>query len=463
MEFCSLGFIFVFLPLAIVCYAFTPGRYRNYALFLINAVYYLMLGWRAAAITLAAALIDYAAALFIASARGRGRIAVFRLPVLIIAAGKNIAGAVLFAVIGELSSTVAVAGFAVYALTATGYLIDVFRSECAAERDPVKFLLFSTFFCKMYIGPLVRYGEIKPQLDGAGGKRRFSLEETGEGLTLFLRGAAKKVLLADRLAEFQTSLAAVCETAPSLLGSWLTVLVFALRIFFELSGFSDMAQGLGLIFGLRLPSNFYYPYQSLGVGDFLRRFNTTVSQFFSHYVYDALRPKSSSAKPDADAQKTPRQGRVPEEILNTLLVCLLFGMWFGVKLNYIVWGVYLALFIVLEKFVVRKALDAMPRLFVRAYSFMAVLISFVIFSGENLRQSAENIGLMFNFSRSATSPELNYLISGNWLLLTLAVLFSFSLFALFGRILRKRAKPAADMISAIFAVALLVLTAAFMI
>lgn len=461
MEFCSLGFIFVFLPVAIVGYAFTPGRYRNYALFLINAVYYLMLGWRAAAITLAAALIDYAAALFIASARGRGRTAVLRLPVLIAAAVKNIAGAVLFAVIGELSSIVAVAGFSVYALTATGYLIDVFRSECAAERDPVKYLLFSTFFCKMYIGPLVRYGEIKPQLDGAGGKRRFSLEETGEGLTLFLRGAAKKVLLADRLTEFQTSLAAVSEAAPSLLGSWLTVLVFALRIFFELSGFSDMAQGLGLIFGLRLPSNFYYPYQSLGVGDFLRRFNTTVSQFFSHYVYDALRPKSASA--NTDEQKEPQHGSVLREMLNTLLVCLLFGMWFGVKLNYIVWGVYLALFIVLEKFVIRKALDAVPRLFVRAYSFMAVLISFVIFSGENLIQSVENIGLMFNFSRNATSPELNYLISGNWLLLTLSVLFSFSLFALFGRILRKRAKPAADIISAIFAVALLVLTAAFMI
>ncbi len=458
MALYSLGFIFVFLPLAIVLYAFTPGRYRNYALLVINAAFYLFAGWRVAAITAAAALIDYAAALFLDAACGRKRLGALRLPVLLLSSGKNIAGAVLFAVLGELRSELVVGGFLVYALTSTGYLIDVFRREAAAERNPVKFLLFSTLFCKMYIGPLVRYGAMKPQLDGEGGNRRFSLEDAGEGLTLFLRGAAKKVLLADRLADFQASLAAVNASAPSLLGSWSAVLVFALRIFFELSGFSDMAQGLGLIFGLRLPSNFYYPYQSLSVSDFLYRFNTTVSQFFSHYVYDALSPMSTSA-PDG----SPKREHVLAEVLNTLLVCLLFGLWFGVKLSCIVWGIYLALFILLEKYLIGKLLDAIPRLFSRCYTFAVVMLSFVIFPAGSARGIIYSLSQTFDFSRDATSTELNYLLSSNWLLLTLSVLFASSLFAMLDRIIKKRAKPVADIISAIFAVALLALTAAFLI
>ena len=460
MDFCSLGFIFVFLPLAMICYAFTPGRYRNYTLLLINALYYLFAGWRVAAITAAAAVIDYAVGLFLDAAFGGRLLGRLRAPALALAAVKNIAGAVLFAVLGEIHAVIPAAGLAVYALTATGYLIDVFRREIPAERDPVKFLLFSTLFCKMYAGPLVRYGEMKPQLDGDGGKRRFVLGDAGEGLTLFLRGAAKKVLLSDRLAEFYASLESVNAAAPSLIGSWLGVLVFALRVFFALSGFSDMAQGLGLVFGLRLPSNFYYPYQSLSVSDFLYRFNTTVSQFFTHYVYDALRPMTSA--PSRDAEEAPSGRRVPAEVLNTLLVCLLFGMWFGVRLTYIVWGIYLALFILMEKYVTGKLLDAIPRLFARVYSFAAVMISFILFSAGSLRQAAYNLGMLFDFSRETTSAELNYLVSSNWLLLTLALLFSISLFALAGHTLRRRAKPVADILSAICAVALLALTTAFM-
>ena len=453
----QIGFIThpLWLPIcAVVLYVFTPGRYRNYMLFVINAVYYLLVGWRAAAITAAAAVFDYGIALFIDTSRGKRRISVLRTPAVALAVTKNVAGAVFLKVVAEFDSSLAVSGFVVYALTATGYLLDVFRGDEKAERDPVRFILFSTLFCKMFAGPLVRYGELREQLAGEEGRRRLHLEGVGEGLVLFLYGAAKKVLLADRLTEFGASLAEVNALTPSLLGSWLRVIVFALRIFFELSGFSDMARGLGLVFGLRLPSNFYYPYQSVSISDFLYRFNTTVTKFFRHYVYDLIVPK------DEDREDKKAVG-VVLEVLGTLLVCLLFGMWFGVKLNYIIWGAYLAFFILMERFFLGRLLDAIPRLFRRVYSFVIVMFSFVAFSAPDASGTLTALKELFGFSRRSVPAELTWLLSGNWLQLAVSLLFSTSLFSMIGRMISKKAKPVTQIVSAVLSVALLALIVIF--
>lgn len=317
----------------------------------------------------------------------------------------------------------------------------------------MKFLLFSTLFCKMYVGPLVRYGEMKNQLDEQSERRSFLLENAGEGLILFLCGAAKKGLLADQIAEFQVSLEAVNASAPSVLGSWAAIIVFALKIFFELSGFSDMAKGLGLILGFHLPENFYYPYQSLSVSDFLYRFNTTATQFFSHYVYDALRPIDTS----------PKHRQIISEILNTLLVCLMFGMWFGIKLCYVIWGIYLAMFILLEKYLTGKLISAMPKLFARVCTFVVIMLSFSIFSSPSVYGISYNLSMLFNFSQDVISGDFIYLVTTNWLLLVLSVLFASSLPVLLGRKIKKRAKFAYDIISALFAVVLLIIITAFLI
>ena len=454
MDLGSLGFIFIFLPLAVVLYAFTPGRYRNYTLFIVNAVYYLLVGWRAAAITAAVALFDYSAALFVDRSRGKRFLTVLRTPTVVLAVAKNVAGAVLLKVVAEFDSSLAVSGFVVYALTATGYLLDVFRGDEKAESDPVKYILFSSLFCKMFAGPLVRYGELREQLAGEDGKRRLQLENVGEGLVLFLRGAAQKVLLADRLTVFAASLAEVNALSPSLLGSWLKVLIFALRIFFELAGFSDMARGLGLVFGLRLPANFYFPYQSVSISDFLYRFNTTVTKFFRHYVYDVIVPKKG------DGEQKKALGAVLE-VLGTLLVCLLFGMWFGVKLNYIIWGAFLALFIIMERFFLGRLLDAIPQLFRRVYSFVIVVFSFVAFSAPDASGTLKTLKELFRFSRSAVPAELTWLLAGNWLLLAASLLFSTSLFSMLRRMIGKKAKPVAQMVSAVWSVALLALIVIF--
>jgi len=459
-----LGFLFVFLPLAIIIYAFTPGKYKNISLFVINAVYYLLMGWQITLITAAAAVMDYATALFLDVERGK-KLAKLRMPLLILMTIKNIGGAVVFAVLGEFCSAVGVCMFMVYALTATGYLVDVFAGEEAAERNPIRYFLFSTLFCKMHIGPLVRWKDMKTQLAGTDGrgKRGFSLESAGEGLVLFLYGAAKKVLLADRLAEFAAALEQVNMSAPSVLGRWIAVIIFALRIFFELSGFSDMARGLGMVFGLKLPMNFYYPYQSLSVSDFLYRFNTTVAQFFEHYVYNTLSRKKHDTETNVPQTETDgRKKTILSDILNALLVCLLFGMWFGIDLKYLLWGVYLAVFIVIEKYLIGRFLDNIPKLFARLYSFAAVMCSFVIFSTPDGYGILENAGALLAFSEKGVSTQLLYLLNSNKLLLGAAVLFATSLFSVMARVVGKKTGTVVKLVQLVWSLVLLTITVSFL-
>lgn len=454
----SLSFIFVFLPISIALYAATPRKYRNYTLFVINAAYYLLIGWRAAAITAAAVATDYGAAVFFDAAKGKKALSKLRTPLLVLLATKNIVGAVYFAVVNEITSSAADFGFIVYALTATGYLTDVFYGQEKAERNPVHFALFSTLFCKMHIGPLVRWKEMKEQFGGEDGKgRRFSLDDLGEGLSLFLMGAAKKVLIADRLTEFAVALEQVNFNAPSILGKWIAIIAFALRIFFELSGFSDMARGLALVFGLKIPRNFYYPYQSVSVSDFIHRFNSSVTQFFEHYVYNAL-IKSSGGKEDGDS---PKAG-IFSDILNTLLVCLLFSLWFGVNFNYMLWGVYLALFIILEKYLLRRLLDNIPMLFNRVYAFVAIMLSFIIFASNNMDEFWNSVVSVFNFSIETVTTQLKYLLSSNYLMLIVAVLFSSSMFSFLLRQIKSKSAAVGKIISLVWVLALTVVTVAFL-
>ncbi|MBQ9938639.1 MAG: hypothetical protein IJO96_03815 [Oscillospiraceae bacterium] len=457
MKLDSLGFIFGLLPISIILYAATPRKFRNYTLFVINAVYYLFIGWQAVAITAAAVAMDYGTAVFLDRVRGRAKLAKLRLPLLVLMAGKNIFGAIYFAVVDQMIPTAANFGFVVYAITATGYLVDVFGEHEKAEKDPIRFALFSTLFCKMYIGPLVRWKDMKDQLAGENGEgRRFLPGDVAEGLSIFLFGTAKKVLITDRLVEFALSLEQVNFETPTILGKWLAVIVFALRIFFELSAYSDMARGLALVFGIKLPRNFYYPYQSVSISDFLHRFNSTVTQFFEHYVYNAL------IREKGETEEGKAKAGVLSDIINTLLVCLLFSLWFGVNFNYMIWGIYLAVFIILEKYLLQKVLDNIPMLFSRLYAFVVIMLSFIIFASDNMSLFLRSVAAVFNFSTDLSTTKLEYLLSSNFLMLVVAVLFSSSLFSFLMRKLKAKSSVLGRILSLVWVIALTVTTVAFL-
>jgi len=232
----------------------------------------------------------------------------------------------------------------------------------------------------------------------------------------------------------------------TVLSTWCLVIALAFSVYFTLSGFCDMAKGIAAMFGIKLPANFYYPYQSRSVEDFFNRFNITVNQYFRRTVYRSLQEDKNG--PAADA-------------LNILVIGMLMGLWFGFHVNYLLWGLYLGSFIILEKYLYKKVLQATPTLFCRVYALCVVLSSFTIFAGNSARQSLGFIRDMFGFGGlEAFNEQILYLLSSNWLLLVLCVFFSTSLTYVVSTWMRKLwPRVSRVLLAAVDAAILLALTA----
>lgn len=330
-------------------------------------------------------------------------------------------GAILTASLSnQLSGRFAPFGIMVISFTAIGYFVDIYKGETKPIRSFADFVVFMAFFGKLFRGPLVRTNSIQklPSWD------KFSLSETGSGLYLFIRGLAKYVVLALTLVSLHETLVAANANEPSVIGAWLDMIVFSMMIFFDLSGFCDMARGLGRCFGMDLPKNFYFPFQSPLVADFLDRFNMTVTGFFRHYVYDVLRNDKNSK---------------PQFIVNTFLITMLCGVWFGIRMNYIFWGIYIAVFIIIEEFFLRKLLLKIPRIFARGYTFAVTMFSMTIFSATESSAIVPTFKAMFGVGTSLITDEISYIVSQNVLVLIGGIFFLTSAFSLAVRFISKKA------------------------
>ncbi|MBQ3236283.1 MAG: hypothetical protein IJA92_02025, partial [Oscillospiraceae bacterium] len=273
----------------------------------------------------------------------------------------------------------------------------------------------------------------------------FSLSETGNGLYLFIRGLAKYVVLASPLAAIHEQLVLANYSEISIVGAWLDMIVFSMMIFFDLSGFCDMARGLGKCFGMELPQNFYFPFQSPTVSDFLDRFNMTVTGFFRHYVYDVLRNDKNSR---------------PQFIVNTILICMLCGIWFGIEMNFIFWGLYIAAFIIIEELFLKKILLDIPRLFARAYTFAVTMFSMTIFSAEDTAFIIPSFKAMFGINAPMITSQVSYIVSQNMLLLGVGAFFLISAFSMLIIYLSKKSPVAYSVFAVLESAVLLVLIAA---
>jgi alginate O-acetyltransferase complex protein AlgI len=202
------------------------------------------------------------------------------------------------------------------------------------------------------------------------------------------------------------------------------MIVFAMMIFFDLSGFCDMAMGLGRCFGMDLPQNFYFPFQSPSVSDFLDRFNMTITGFFRHYVYDVLRNDKNSR---------------PQFIVNTLLITMLCGIWFGIEMNFIIWGLYIAAFIIFEEFFLNRVLKKIPPFFARVYTFVVTMFSMVIFSAKDVDSIFINFKAMFGIDASVITDSVAYIVSQNMLIIFVGAFFLISAFSMFVQYLSKKA------------------------
>jgi alginate O-acetyltransferase complex protein AlgI len=290
-------------------------------------------------------------------------------------------------------------GISFYTFQSISYAVDVYRGDTKAQRNIVDFGAYVALFPQLIAGPIVRYVDIARELEN----RKESREDVADGLVHFLIGLGKKVLIANPLGELCSIFRASGE--KSVLFYWLYAIAFALHIYFDFSGYSDMAVGLGRVFGFRFPRNFDYPYISKSITEFWRRWHMTLGGWFRDYVYIPLGGNRVSKS---------------RWVVNILVVWMLTGLWHGAAWNFVLWGLLFAAFLMLEKWL---PVHKLPSVLRHGYVLLVVIISFVIFNAESLFQAWGDISGMFGGQAVPllTAESVYYLRSYGLLLAVAAV------------------------------------------
>ena len=436
MNLYSLTFLYMFLPCSVAAYHLTPKRGKNAILLLISLAFYTLAEPKYLVLLVGSVLFDYAACLMMEYCGGRTALCRGLMAFVI---SKNL---LLVAFLSSLTRNRELwrpLGLMVCLVTSLGYVLDVYLGRCECEHNLIDFGLFCLLFCKLPAGPLVRWEELRGQLK----ERRASLSQISDGIVMYIQGLAKKVLIGSGMTALYDQLRILDQ---SLLSAWLMTAALAFAVYFNLSALCDMARGLGRLFSLELPRNFYYPYQARSVTDFVSRFNMTVTDFFSVY----LTPSAS-----VGAQR----GRTM--VLHLFVLTCIWGLWFGFRVNFIIWGLYFVLFQLLESLGMGKLLQRVPTLLARVYTFAVVLVSFVIFAGNNVSQSLYYIGAMLGMRQTYTSQAM-YLASSNYMLLIVAAVLSTSLANMLLRRLRGKVPVFSTLCSLALNLTLVVLSTAFL-
>lgn len=434
MAFTTITFIFAFLPLSILLFYAAPHKLKTAALLVISLLFYTMMDPTNLVLMLLSITYDYLMAFLILKAKKD--VSMRKLP-MIACVVKNLALIIVFGLQKELYGTAVPVGLMVYSLTSMGYVIDVYRGDEPFEKNWFNFALFCTFFGKIIAGPIVQYGDMRQDIV----QRKPSLSGISNGLVLLVSGLAKQIILSGNARDMYKMLLEIPQESLSIVSVWLIVLSFTFDLYFTLSGYCDMARGLAQIFSMRLPESYHYPFQSRTVSDFFNRFNITVTQFTNRYVYVIL---------GGDTNGTI------STMLNTLLTAMLLGLWFGIRLNYVVWGCWFAVLMLLERWFLMKILVHIPVLFTRIYTFVLVLLSFTIFASDSLSQAWFYMKTMFGFgNRQWLDAYASYVLSGNIPLLLCCLFFMTSIGSLLLRELRKRYPVIHDAGTVVFNVGLL--------
>lgn len=372
MLFSSLEFLYLYLPVTLLLYFAVPFRFRNVVLLLVSLVFY---GWGEPAylfLMVATILIDYVAGLLIERSRENKRRAKGWLIAAVVVnlgllAFFKYSGFILdnLRAIPALSGLPSFAlplpiGISFYTFQALSYVIDVYRREVSAQRDPVAFGAYVTLFPQLIAGPIVRYSDVDEQLTC----RTHSVTALASGLRTFVCGLAKKVLLANTMGELWASVRDMPTDQLTVATAWLGIVCYTVQIYFDFSGYSDMAIGLGRMLGFRFPENFYYPLTARSLTDYWRRWHITLSSWFREYVYIPLGGNRKG------------KGRA---YLNLLVVWALTGLWHGASWNFVIWGLYFFVLLALERLFLGKWLERLPRAFGHVWTIVAVVFSFYIF------------------------------------------------------------------------------------
>ncbi len=336
-------------------------------------------------------------------------------------------------------------GVSFFTFSILSYLYDVYRDKAPAARDLLHFSLYVTFFPKLVSGPIVQYAAIDEQLRS----RTLSKVKFGSGARLFLIGLSKKVLLANTLGTTFYAITALPMSKISVLSAWLGAITYALMLYFDFSGYSDMAIGLAKMFGFNFEKNFDYPYLSSSITEFWRRWHISLGSWFRDYVYIPL----GGSRVSTD-----------KIIRNLLIVWLLTGIWHGASWNFIFWGLYYGMLLILEKFVLKDILDKAPGALKHAVTLLLVLIGWVFFFSPSLGSAFQWLGKMFGIGASGFVDSTGrYYLSGCKLTLLISIISAFPICARLGNNLLHKSKVSVYLSILWFAVLLMLCIAGMMV
>lgn len=414
MAFSSVQFLFIFLPLSLAVYWLLPKALRNGALGAFSLLFFAWAGLKGAAILLALAAITWLGGLLLEKLPRKKPLLILLIAahLAVLAAFKyaGFAARSINALVPDLLPVFAPAlplGVSFYVFTAIGYLADVSCGKVAAARSPFRFFVFLAFFGHGPSGPIVRYDQQLPCLDAKAAERQVSLDRFCYGIKRFVLGLAKKAIIADQLALIYsrvTSVPAATVPAPALV---LGYLAYMMQLYFDFSGYSDMAVGLGRIFGFHFPENFRYPFLSGSVTEFWRRWHISLGSWFRDYVYIPLGGSRCSRS---------------RWLLNVLLVWGLTGLWHGAAWNFVLWGLFFAVLLAAEKLWYGHRLEK-TRLLKHLYMLPLLAVSFVLFNAADLPAAGQQIAALFGFGGlPAAGVESLYYLRSYAVVLVIALL-----------------------------------------
>lgn len=386
MVFSSTIFLCVYLPLVLLGYYICPKKGRNLFLLIVSLVFYAWGEPKYVFLMIFSILVNYIFGRLMDKNRGRqkrmklllvlsvvidlGLLSVFKYTDFIITNVNAIFGSSF-----DLLNIALPIGISFYTFQAMSYTIDVYRNDVRVQKNLIDFGMYITMFPQLIAGPIVRYADVQDQL----ADRSVTTADFSEGVMRFVVGLGKKVLLANQMGAVWSEIYALGGDVSALM-AWTGAIAYTFQIYFDFSGYSDMAIGLGRMFGFKFPENFRYPYQSVSITDFWRRWHITLSTWFKEYLYIPLGGNRCG---------------LARQALNLLIVWSLTGFWHGAGWNFVMWGLYYFVILFIEKLFLLKALDKLPKLFRHVYALLLIVIGWVIFASDDVSVLLPYLGSMF--------------------------------------------------------------------
>ena len=400
MLFTSISFLYYFLPALIIIYFITPKKYKNIILLIASLLFYFYGEPKYVFLMIAEIIIAYIGAILIDKYKNQSKnilittlfihvflLIIFKYTDFIIQTINDISNANI-----KLLNIALPIGISFYTFQIISYIIDVYNGKVKVQRNIIKLATYVSLFPQLVAGPIVRYQTVEKELDN----RVHSFNNFAYGIRRFSVGLAKKVLIANALGELCSKASAISE--ETVVFFWIFGISYMLQLYFDFSAYSDMAIGLGRIFGFHFPENFNYPYISKSITEFWRRWHISLSTWFKDYVYIPLGGN--------------RDGKY-KQIRNILIVWLLTGIWHGANWTFLIWGLLFGIILIIEKIFLNKFMEKLPSFIRRIYVLFIVMILFIIFSSDNMSVALSNIKGLFGMNGEAFINDytLHYLKS----------------------------------------------------